>query len=162
MYTPLKDIREAEVWAGQTLVSVREPVAPHAFIASNIGKNVSYTLLDGTLQPIRVYLIRPDITHNSYGIFFHGVHAILDAKGSLNAISLLLEWMSTPTLGDVADLPWGKEYENLPPGPINATGGPREDWGTNGTALLMKLGAHYANETVSSSIVLLCRTRRCS
>ncbi|KAI1789706.1 hypothetical protein LXA43DRAFT_974127 [Ganoderma leucocontextum] len=152
VYTPLKDVHEARAWADQTVVSVLEPTEPHTFLASKIETNLSYKLVDGVSQFIRIYLIRTDITHNTFGIFFHGVHAIMDARASLKASSLLLEWMSDPKIGSVADLQWGKEFANLPPGPITATGGPREDWQTHGTALLMKVGAHFANETPSHSL----------
>ena len=148
MYTPLKDIHEARAWADQTVVSVLEPTAPHAFIASKIETNVSYKLANGAIQPVKVYLIRPDITHNAFAIFFHGMHAVIDTRASLKALSLLLESMSDPNIESISGLQWGKEFENLPSGPIKVTGGPREDWKTHGTALLMKVGAHFANETV--------------
>ncbi|KAM5537399.1 hypothetical protein V8D89_008918 [Ganoderma adspersum] len=152
VYTPLKDAHEACAWADQTVSSVLEPIGPHAFIASKIETNLSYKLADGAIQPIKVYLTRPGITHNAFGIFFHGMHAIMDTRASLKALSLLLESMSDPGIGTIADLQWGKEFENLPSGPIKVTGGPREDWETHGTALLMKVGAHFANETPSHSL----------
>ncbi|KAM5531304.1 hypothetical protein V8D89_015019 [Ganoderma adspersum] len=130
-----------------------DPVDPASFIQSIVANKLPYILADGSEQYLRVFVMRPNNTLNTFCIFLHASHSLIDAKPGLNAISLLLEWMSTPNLSSVEDLPWGTEHQNLPPGPITATGGPREDWNTNGAALLQKIGAFFGDQTPSHGLV---------
>ena len=92
-----------------------------------------------------MYLTRTNPAHNAYCLSLHLVHSIADAKPALNALGLLLEYMATEKLEDLA---WGTEVKNLPPGPVTVTGGPREDWGTNGMALIQKFQTVFADQTV--------------
>lgn len=153
VYKPLKGAEEAREWADETVHYHPDPVDPPSFLQSTVANKLPYILADGSEQYLRVFVMRPDSSLNTFCIILHGSHSIIDAKPGLNAVSLLLEWMSTPNLGNVADLPWGTEHQNLPPGPITATGGPREDWNTNGTALLQKFGAFFGDKTPSHSLL---------
>ena len=148
VYKPLKNVEEACEWADETVHYRPSSVDPPSFLQSIVSNKLPYILADGSEQYLRVFAMRPDNTLNTFCIILHASHSIIDAKPGLNAISLLLEWMSTPKLGSLADLPWGTEHRNLPPGPITATGGPRDDWNINGTALLQKLRTFFGDQTV--------------
>ena len=127
-----------------------DPVEPSSFLQSTVeANNIPYVLADGSNQYLRFYLTRPTSALNAYCLLLHTAHCTVDAKPALNALSLLLGWMTWPEPGlELGDLAWGTEHKNLPPGPVTATGGPREDWGTNGMALVQKFQAIYADQTV--------------
>ena len=148
VYAPLKNIEQAREWANHMVYTIADPIDPASFLQRLVEKKIPYTLADGTEQYLRVFLTRPDGTLNTFCLYLHTSHAIMDAKPSLNALSLLLEYMSTPGLISVADLPWGTEHKNLPPDVVTATGGPREDWAVHGPAMLEKFQAFHANPTV--------------
>ena len=148
VYAPLKSIEQARDWADKTVYNIPDPIDPASFLQRLVEKRIPYILADGTEQYLRVFLTRPDGTLNTFCLFLHTSHAIMDAKPSLNVLSLLLEYMSTTGLSSVADLPWGTEHKNLPPDVVTATGGPREDWAVHGSAMIEKFQAFYANPTV--------------
>lgn len=74
----------------------------------------------------------------------------MDARPSINAFNLLLEYMSSPDPLDASSLPWGTEWIHLPDGPIASTGGPRSEveWGNEGNALFAKITNLYENPMV--------------
>ena len=148
VYAPLMNIEQSRDWADKTVYSIADPIDPASFLQRLVERKIPYTLADGMEQYLRVFLTRPDGTLNTFCLFIHTSHAIMDAKPGLNALSLLLEYMSTPDLVGVADLPWGTEHKNLPPDVVTATGGPREDWAVYGPAMIEKFHALYANVTV--------------
>ena len=148
VYTPLSGVEEARSWVNETVYYSRDSVEPAAFLQSVTDNVIPYILADGSEQYLRIFVTSPDSTLNTFCIFLHASHAVTDAKPGLLAISLLLEWMSTPCTVNVADLPWGTEHRNLPPGPITVTGGPRDDWNKHGSVLMQKVGAFFANQTV--------------
>ncbi|KAI1783945.1 hypothetical protein LXA43DRAFT_1067184 [Ganoderma leucocontextum] len=145
LYAPLANVEAARNWADKTVYYLPDPVDPSSFLQSTVERHkIPYVLADGSEQFLRVYLTRPDSTLNTYFLAQHASHSILDAKPGLNALSLLLQWMTTPDLESVGDLAWGTEHKNLPPGPITVTGGPRKGWSTNGTTLVEKFNAAFA------------------
>ena len=152
VYAPLTTANAAHAWADQVVHYLPDPVEPSSFLQSTVETHkIPYVLADGFEQFWRVYLKRPNSTLNTYFLALHSSHSIVDAKPGLNALSLLLEYITTPGLTRVSDLAWGTEHKNLPPGPITITGGPREDWGTNGTALVERFLAASADQTVRIS-----------
>ena len=152
IYAPLANVEAARDWANKAFYYLPEPVDPESFLQSTVETHkIPYVLADGWKQFWRVYLTRPNSTLNTYFLALHSSHSIVDAKPGLNALSLLLEYITTPGLTRVSDLAWGTEHKNLPPGPITITGGPREDWGTNGTALVERFLAASADQTVRIS-----------
>ncbi|KAI1782456.1 hypothetical protein LXA43DRAFT_977562 [Ganoderma leucocontextum] len=153
LYPLVTDPDYAERWAEETLFILKEHTDPFQFIQAMNNKKLPYVLRDGSHQYLRIYLIRPNTLLNMFGIFFHGSHAFLDAKPTLRVFSLLLELMSSPQSVPLADIPWGTEYRNLPPGPVTATGGPREEWDTAGKALMSKISAIHMNTQASHSIL---------
>ena len=150
VYTPLANLQAARAWATQVVHYLPDPVQdPFSFLQSTVETHkLPYVLADGSEQYLRVYLTRPAMELNVYCLSLHAVHSVVDAKPALNALSLLLEWMAIPERESIADLAWGTEHRNLPPGPVTVTGGPREDWCTNGTALVQKLREVVADPTV--------------
>ena len=152
VYAPLANVDAARDWVDKTVYYVTDPSDPESFLQSTVEKhNIPYVLADGTEQFVRVYLSRPDCTLNTYLLSLHTSHSVLDAKPGLNALSLLLEYITTSGLPRIDELAWGTEHKNLPPGPITVTGGPREDWSTSGTAMVEKFFAAAADQTVRPS-----------
>ncbi len=149
VYIPLAKAEEAHDWADKTVYYLPDPIDPDSFLQSTIEKHdIPYILPDGSEQYLRVYLTRPNSMVNAYLLTLHASHSVIDARPGLNTLSLLLEWMTTPGLADIDELAWGTEHKNLPPGPITITGGPREDWNTNGTTLVERFLAASGDETV--------------
>ena len=125
VYAPLANVDAARDWVDKTVYYVTDPSDPESFLQSTVEKhNIPYVLADGSEQFVRVYLSRPDCTLNTYLLSLHTSHSVLDAKPGLNALSLLLEYITTPGLPGIDELAWGTEHKNLPPGPITVTGGP--------------------------------------
>ena len=152
VYAPLANVDAARDWVDKTVYYVTDPSDPESFLQSTVEKhNIPYVLADGTEQFVRVYLSRPDCTLNTYLLSLHTSHSVLDAKPGLNALSLLLEYITTPGLPAIDELAWGTEHKSLPPGPITVTGGPRDDWSTSGTAMVEKFFAAAADQTVRLS-----------
>ncbi|KAM5545228.1 hypothetical protein V8D89_001339 [Ganoderma adspersum] len=159
VYTALPHVAAARAWADATVHCLPDPISPESFVQSTIKKHdIPYILPDGSEQYLRVYLTHPDSTLNAYFLCLHSSHAIIDGRPGLNALSLLLEWMTTttPDLPGVDELAWGTEHKNLPPGPITATGGPREDWNTKGTELIERFLAASADQARSHGVA--CKT----
>ena len=150
MYAPLADAKASCKWANKTVYYIPTPIGSDSFLQSTIEKyKIPYMLADGSAQYLRVYLTRPDSNLNTYFLALHSSHAIIDGRPGLHALSLLLEWMTTPGLPSVDELAWGTEHKNLPPGPITATGGPREDWNTKRAALVERFLSSAADPEVS-------------
>ncbi|KAI9000556.1 hypothetical protein BD414DRAFT_472003 [Trametes punicea] len=147
IYTPLANHDEARRWAEETVVMLDEVVDPSSFIQRMNATRLPYTLSDGTAQHVRVYIFRPSSLVNVFALFHHGPHSLLDAKPNMQAFAVLLDFMSSPQVPALADLKWGTEHQNLPPGPIAATGGRRKEWDTVGMALFAKAGEMLANPT---------------
>ena len=150
-YTPLANHDEAQKWAEETVVMLDEVVDPSSFIQRMNVTRLPYTLSDGTAQQLRVYLFRPSSLVNVFALFFHGPHYMLDAKPNMQAFAVLLDFMSSPQDVALADLKWGTEHKNLPPGPVTATGGRRKEWETVGMGLFAKAGGMQANPVVRFS-----------
>lgn len=130
---------------------LNDPIDPPQFIQNMNAAKLPYVLPDGRAQYLRLYLIRPSATLNEFAFFFHGTHALMDAHPTIVALSLLLEYITSQDLPDIATLPWGTEWKNLPAGPITSTGGRFAQWETQGNALLAKVLGVYSNPTVSLS-----------
>ena len=149
VYSPLANAEAARNWVNKTVYCLPNPIDSGSFVQSAIEKHeIPYVLADGSEQYLRVYLTRPDKTLNTYFLSLHSSHSVMDARPGMNALSLLLEWVTTPDMGSVEELAWGTEHKNLPPGPITVTGGPREDWSTKGTELVERFLASSANQSV--------------
>ncbi|EJF63217.1 hypothetical protein DICSQDRAFT_55910 [Dichomitus squalens LYAD-421 SS1] len=152
IYAPVENVEQVRSWADKMVYYLPDSIDPASFLQVLVEKKIPYTLADGTEQYLRVFVTRPDGTLNTFCLFLHTSHAIMDAKPSLNVLSLLLEYMSTPGLIDVADLPWGTEHKNLLPGVVTATGGPHKDWEVHGPAMLEKFQAFFAKPKPSHSL----------
>ncbi|KAI1783494.1 hypothetical protein LXA43DRAFT_1102476 [Ganoderma leucocontextum] len=157
VYAPLPNVDAARNWADETVyyLPLADPADPVSFLQSTVETHkIPYVLLDGSEQYLRIYLTRLNTALNGYCLSLHTAHSVLDAKPGLNALSLLLEWITTPGLGSVTDLPWDTEHKNLPSGPITATAsGPRpEDWSPSGVALVQKFQSGFVNQTPSHGL----------
>ena len=148
LYTPIQNLDDLHSWASEMLTVLDDPVDPSQFVQSMNAARLPYILPDGRSQYLRLYLIRPKGTINSFGLFFHGTHAFMDAHPTLVALALVLDYMTAPNLPDVATLPWGTEWKNLPAGPMVSTGGRRVEWDNEGNALLAKVIGAFSNPTV--------------
>ncbi|TBU55419.1 hypothetical protein BD310DRAFT_856793 [Dichomitus squalens] len=152
IYTPVYDPTDLERWVSEVLTVLDDPVDPSTFIQNMNGNKLPYVLPDGRAQYLRLYLMRPSATLNEFGFFFHGTHALMDAHPTIVALSLLLEYMTSADLPDIAGLSWGTEWENLPAGPITSTGGRRAEWDVDGNALMAKVVGIYSNPTPPHSL----------
>lgn len=72
----------------------------------------------------------------------------MDGVPTLNAFALIFQWITNNTIEPAENLPWGTEWLNLPLGPVNATGGPRQDWDIAGVDLLKQLSDSKVPHTV--------------
>ena len=150
VYAPLANAEAARNWAEKMVNYIPDPIGSESFLQFTLEKyKIPYVLADGSEQYLRVYLTRPNKTLNTYFLSLHSSHSVMDARPGMNALSMLLEWITTPDLGSVNELAWGTEHKNLPPGPITMTGGPREDWNTKGMELVEKFLAISTDQTVS-------------
>ncbi|KAI1789701.1 hypothetical protein LXA43DRAFT_554301 [Ganoderma leucocontextum] len=152
LYTPIQSPDDLHGWASEMLTVLEEPVDPSQFVQSMNATRLPYILPSGRSQYLRLYLIRPRGTVNAFGLFFHGTHAFMDAHPTLVALGLLLDYMTSPDLPDIATLPWGTEWKNLPAGPVVSTGGRRTEWDTVGNALLAKVVGVFSNPTAPHSL----------
>ncbi|TFY51418.1 hypothetical protein EVG20_g11008, partial [Dentipellis fragilis] len=122
-----------------------------AFISERNQTRADWTLSDGSQQIMRCYLlIGADERH---AVFFHGSHTLMDACPTLRAFGNLLCCMCHDSNKDLADLPWGTEWTNLPVGPVSATGGPRDDWETSGIEMIQKVVQAHQPETPTRGLV---------
>ncbi|KAI8980042.1 hypothetical protein BD414DRAFT_108089 [Trametes punicea] len=140
VYSPVRTQEELKSWTRTTLVVVNEPSEPSSFMRSLCSRKLPYILFDGRSQYLRLYLVRLDSGPNDFGVFFHGSHSIMDAKPTIRALSNLLEWVTDPEPLPLSAIAWGTEYQNLPPDPIAATGGLREDWQASYASLTRTIG----------------------
>lgn len=154
VYVPVTDAQDAQSWAEDTVVVVQEAIDPTSFILAMNAKTLPYHLRTGRTQYFRVYIIRPAGEPNIYGLFFHGTHALMDAKPTLAVFSLLLKLMTISSTTDIIDIQWGREIKNLPVGPVTALGGPRDDWDTVGADLFALTMRHRKNPLVGGSLSL--------
>ena len=148
LYTPIQNLDDLHSWASEMLTVLDNPVDPSQFVQSMNAARLPYILPDGRSQYLRLYLIRPKGTINSFGLFFHGTHAFMDAHPTLVALALVLDYITAPNLPDIATLPWGTEWKNLPAGPMVSTGGRRVEWDNEGNALLAKVIGAFSNPTI--------------
>ncbi|EMD35351.1 hypothetical protein CERSUDRAFT_96470 [Gelatoporia subvermispora B] len=118
VYRPIKDEADLQSWLRDAAITLQEPVNPDTFILRMTQQRIPYICPDSTMQVLRSYLSKPTETPRLYAIFFHG----------------------NPEPDVFADIKWGTEWNNLPVGPIAATGGPRPGWETDGVALLGNVG----------------------
>ncbi|OCH88432.1 hypothetical protein OBBRIDRAFT_780167 [Obba rivulosa] len=139
VYVPVKDAKDLQEWLEQVVIVLDEIIDPESFVTRMSQNTLPYLLSNGRKQVFRCYIFKPTDAPNSFAIYFHGVHAIMDAKPTLNAFSLLFQWVANPEPHDIMELEWGSEWTNLPAGPIAATGGPRPSWDTDGQSLLAKV-----------------------
>ncbi|KAI0753180.1 hypothetical protein C8Q80DRAFT_1118380 [Daedaleopsis nitida] len=162
VYTPIKSTEQLQEWVANTLMIVQDPVDPSQFIQRMNCQRLPYILGNEQSQYLRLYITRPSGTTNEFALFFHGTHALMDAHPTMNALSLLLNDISTSAPIDLGSLKWGLEWKNLPPGPITSTGGPRtqSDWDTAGKELMGKIVNLYTNPVPPHS--LKCESLRAS
>ncbi|PIL25978.1 hypothetical protein GSI_11732 [Ganoderma sinense ZZ0214-1] len=152
LYSPIQSTEELYPWVSEMLTVLDEPVDPSQFVQDMNAAKLPYVLPGGHFQYLRLYLIRSGGAMNTYGLFFHGTHALMDAHPTIVALGLLLNYMTSPDLPDITALPWGTEWKNLPAGPVTSTGGRRVEWDAVGNALLAKVAGIYRNPTPPHSV----------
>lgn len=103
------------------------------------GRRLPYIHFDGFEQPVHFYLLS-DAATGFHAIYMHGPHTIMDARPALVCLNTILQWIAFPPDERLADLTWGTEWERLPPGPLAATGGARDDWDESGVQLMQEVG----------------------
>ncbi|OAX37991.1 hypothetical protein K503DRAFT_800796 [Rhizopogon vinicolor AM-OR11-026] len=152
-YSTLHNQSEFAIWLNDAFCTVQrgDHLDVSAFVQDISRCRLPYELHSRSPLWFRCYLLLGD--NNTYGLYFHGPHAIMDGVPTLNAFALMFQWMANDTTESADNLPWGTEWLNLPLGPVNATGGPREDWGIAGVQLLKQL----SDSQVAHSIPLTLR-----
>lgn len=148
LYKPISTIQDIQAWAQRSVITLPETMEPDDMLITCNQRRVPYVLEDGSKQFVRCFLVQTPGTQNTFSIFLHGPHAIMDGRPTLLAFSLLLSFMSESTV-PLAGLDWGTEWKNLPAGPVTATGGPRPNWETEAVPLLEKIREIYANPIAS-------------
>ena len=152
VYTPSAD---REAWLNLAFaVEERGPsLNPSEFVRRISLKRLPYVDENGTAILFRAYLLTTsrdgDDKSKEYGLYFHGSHAIIDARPALYTLNLMCEWISGEGM-DVRIKP-SEEWKNLPVDPITATGGSSEEWDTAGTRLLRE----FAEQTARTGVRLI-------
>ncbi|KAH9922555.1 hypothetical protein B0H21DRAFT_701472, partial [Amylocystis lapponica] len=147
--------RDAGEWARQTVIARDEPIEPDDFIVLIGQERLPYNLSDGRKQFMRCYVVKSPGKEGEFSVFWHGPHTIMDGRPTINAFSLMFEWLAQTTLEPLDVLHWGTEWKNLPVGPVTATGGPRANWETDGVALLIQ--AEALGRNLESTHGLTCQ-----
>ncbi|KAF9237849.1 hypothetical protein BU15DRAFT_62871 [Melanogaster broomeanus] len=145
VYTPVQDDSDREAWLqGAFVFEDRGPDLDFEdFISSLTQLRLPYEV-DGRSLFFRCYLVagsEPD-----YALIFHGSHAIMDAWPTLNVLSLVFGWMSVDS--PLEKPVWGTEWNNLPPDPVTATGGPCATWDTDGAKLYEAIAANRSRQAI--------------
>lgn len=151
-YQPVQSLSEFAIWLDNAFCAVQRggDLDINSFVQDISRCRLPYELHDANPLWFRCYLLFG--SGNTYGLYFHGPHAIMDGVPTLNAFALMFQWM-TNTTEPAESLPWGMEWLNLPLGPVNATGGPREDWDVAGVELLDQLSASKLAHTVRFPLI---------
>ncbi|KAF9234535.1 hypothetical protein BU15DRAFT_65596 [Melanogaster broomeanus] len=159
VYTPVQDDSDREAWLqGAFVFEDRGPDLDFEdFISSLTQLRLPYEV-DGRSLFFRCYLVAG--SEPNYALVFHGSHAIMDAWPTLNR-----------------SLFWGTEWNNLPPDPVTATGGPCATWDTDGAKLYEAIAAnrsrqappgkpiriiHRFTESESQAIVAVTKANECT
>ncbi|KAH9841118.1 uncharacterized protein C8Q71DRAFT_439728 [Rhodofomes roseus] len=155
VYAPVQSARDALDWAEDAVAVLPDRMNADDLVSKVVKTRLPYVLPSGRELIFRCFLARfpattPDgvdgkLKDDEVSVVFHSPHSISDARSTLNAFSLVLEWMSNPAHEPLETLVWGTEAENLPIGPVTATGGPRPNWDTEGIALMQKIAREHAN-----------------
>jgi len=126
VYTPASSAQDAIDWAQAAAVDLPYRVHADELVSEVVKTKLPYVLPSGHEFIFRYFLARSSTASpdggdgkqegpdNVVSIVFHSTHIIQDARPTLNAYSLVLEWMTDPV------------------GPVTATGGPRPNWETEG------------------------------
>ncbi|KAH9934333.1 uncharacterized protein B0H18DRAFT_1092755 [Fomitopsis serialis] len=144
VYAPAKSAVEVLEWSRKVVVVVG-PTTSEDFIKTTVKNQVPYTHFDGSIILLHYYLFPNAGEPGIFSLFVHGPHTILDGIPTIAAFSSIFEWMANPEREPVDSLQWGREWQNLPPGPVTATGGPRPEWKTKGMALVNQIFSMHTN-----------------
>ncbi|KAJ6594259.1 hypothetical protein B0H19DRAFT_55552 [Mycena capillaripes] len=151
LYTPPSDLPS---WISDSL-SIRNhvdsDVDSEAFIAEMNARRLPYVHSDGHEQQVHFYLLIG--SSKQHRLFMHGSHCIMDARPVLRGFDLLLEWIAQPPMDPISSLAWGTESQNLPAGPMMATGGPRSEWDTLGLSLMQETNGIRSNPMPSLALI---------
>lgn len=147
-YPAVQSQSEFAIWLNDAFCTVQrdDDLNVDAFVQDISRCRLPYEFRNASPLWFRCYLLLGD--SNTHGLYFHGPHAIMDGVPTLNAFALMFQWMTSDTAEPAERLPWGTEWLNLPLGPVNATGGPREDWDVAGVDLLKQLSDSGVAHTV--------------
>ena len=164
VYTAASSYAEAVSWAHASLEVVEESHTPDSFIARCHSHRLPYVHQENGHvheQHFRVFLVF-DVDNNP-GVALHGTHAVFDASPCLNFFYVLLSYLTDPALcaeGYIDGLAWGTEWQNLPPGPIISTGGPKLEWETKGMELLTVIQQNLVPPGVSALVTSLTSPKK--
>jgi hypothetical protein len=123
-------------WAKETLQVHYSPPLVDEFIRSREFVKLPLPIGPFAAQYFVLHLLCHD-EGSTYSLVVHAAHAIFDAQVALHALHALVTSIVTTSSGTpVADLPWGKEWENLPTGILTAVGGAPDGWETGAANLL--------------------------
>ncbi|KAK0192888.1 hypothetical protein F5146DRAFT_522195 [Armillaria mellea] len=150
VYLPAKDAQTVMEWAERSIEILDEPMDTDDFIAMINQRKLE---APGKEDIMRCILFRLEGRPNSYGLFMHGSHTIMDARPTFSAFKILFEAMVSDSSSDIMSAAWGAEWTNLPPGPVTSTGGPRLGGDAAGFELLGKIKQAHEHRPVSHSLI---------
>lgn len=147
VYKPCANLDEALAWAQDTLKT--DKTADIGTYTKNLtSKRLQDVQSPGLAdQPFLCRLVLDD-TDAPTAVVFYGTHSVLDGLGALETFKYVLEWVTKDSNAAVEALKWGKEVENLPLGPVTATGGPLPGWHDDGEELVSTISSVLAKDPV--------------
>ncbi|KAF9222442.1 hypothetical protein BS17DRAFT_783714 [Gyrodon lividus] len=149
VYTPVQDDSDREAWLQRAFVfeDRGSSLDVDDFVSAMNQFGLPYEI-DGISLLFRCYLLAG--SESTHALVFHGSHSIMDAWPTLNALSLMFEWMLIdPPLEKPS---WGSEWNNLPPDPVTAMGGPCATWDTDGVKLFQDIAANRSRQATCLTI----------
>ncbi|KAF8888378.1 hypothetical protein CPB84DRAFT_1733195 [Gymnopilus junonius] len=146
VYKPARDVHDVLDWIQSSTEILEEPINVEALINRANQRKLDHSHEDPVIRCIM--FTTPEKI--SFGVFLHGSHTILDARPTFQAFQIICEGMTTS--GPMEKLAWGTEGQNLPDGPVTATGGPRDGWDSAGIELLDKVAKAHITKSVTRSL----------
>ncbi|KZT54377.1 hypothetical protein CALCODRAFT_510775 [Calocera cornea HHB12733] len=140
-------------WAEQVLHVVDDPITLDEFthVAAAPLPEVHD---DGHPSLFAVYLLTNVYPgQDRMAVFVDGAHTLMDGHSGLDCLAQLLSYVVSPEkTPEAANLPWGREWTNLPPATFEALGGLPESFKTEGLALMREYWALTGKDVTRHSL----------